>query len=127
MKLPKVKKRVLVMDDDGPTRSFVQSILEAQGYSVVACKNGKEGVATFKKNHFDLVITDIAMPIIDGIDAIILIRKENGAVPIIAMSGAERGESLLKLADYISADATLRKPFEKNALLPMVEKALKSG
>jgi CheY-like chemotaxis protein len=126
MKRPTIKK-VLVMDDDGPTRNFVQSILEAEGHTVVACKNGKEGVAAFKKNTFDLVITDIAMPIIDGIDAIILIRKENGAVPIIAMSGAERGESLLKLADYISADATIQKPFEKSVLLRMVEKALTSG
>jgi CheY-like chemotaxis protein len=48
-------------------------------------------------------------------------------VPIIAMSGAERGESLLKFADYFSADATLRKPFEKKALLGMVEKVLKAG
>jgi CheY-like chemotaxis protein len=120
-------KKVLVMDDDGPTRSFVQSILEAEGHTVMACKNGKEGVAAFKKSVFDLVITDIAMPIIDGIDAIILIRKENGAVPIIAMSGAERGDSLLKFADYFAADATLHKPFEKKALLGMVEKVLKPG
>jgi CheY-like chemotaxis protein len=120
-------KKILVMDDDGPTRDFVRLILEEAGHAVVACKNGKEGVAAFKKNSFDLVITDISMPVIDGIDAIILIRKENGAVPIIAMSGAERGDSLLKFADYFSADATLRKPFEKKALLLMVEKVLKGA
>jgi CheY-like chemotaxis protein len=99
-------KKILVMDDDGPTRDFVRAILEETDHSVVACKNGKDGVAAFKKSCFDLVITDIAMPVVDGIDAIIHIREENGAVPIIAMSGAERGESLLKLADYISADFT---------------------
>jgi CheY-like chemotaxis protein len=120
-------KKILVMDDDGSTREFVRSVLEKEGHMVVACKNGKEGVAAFKKSGFDLVITDISMPVIDGIDAIILIRKENGVVPIIAMSGAERGESLLKFADYFSADATLRKPFEKKALLGMVEKVLKAG
>lgn len=120
-------KNILVMDDDTPTRNFVQSVLENAGHTVVACKNGKDGFAAFKKSGFDLVITDIAMPIIDGIDTIILIRKENGDIPIIAMSGAERSESLLKFADYFSADATLNKPFEKKALLGMVEKVLKAA
>jgi CheY-like chemotaxis protein len=118
-------KNILVMDDDAPTRSFISAILEGEGHTVVACKNGKEGVAAFKRNRFDLVITDIAMPVIDGIDAIILIRNDDGTVPIIAMSGAERNESLLKFADYFSADDTISKPFGKKELLRMVEKALK--
>ena len=124
--MTKCKKpsRILVMDDDGATREFIGSALEKAGYSVVACKNGKEGVAEFKKGNFDLVITDISMPIVDGIDAIILIRKENAAVPIIAASGAERSESFLKVADYFAADATLQKPFSGKLLCAAVERAL---
>jgi len=120
-------KKILIMDDDAVTREFVRSILEIAGYSIITGKNGKEGVEAFGKNKVDLVITDMAMPVVDGIEAIIRIRKENGEVPIIAMSGAERGESLLKFADYVTADATLQKPFGKKALLNMVEKVMKAG
>lgn len=118
------EKKVLVMDDDVITRGFVQSILEKAGFVVVVCKNGKEGVEAFNAADMDLVITDMAMPVMDGIEAIMSIRKKNGEVPIIAMSGAERGESLLKFADFVSADATLQKPFEKKQLMKMVEKVL---
>jgi two-component system chemotaxis response regulator CheY len=119
--------RVLVIDDDGPTRDFVQSILEGAGYAVAACRNGKEGLAAFSQGGFDLVVTDIAMPLIDGIDAIMFIRKSNAEVPIVAMSGAERSASFLKMADHFSADATIQKPFDKKRLLAAVEKAMKAA
>jgi CheY-like chemotaxis protein len=118
-------KRILVMDDDGPTRDFIASTLETAGYEVVACKNGKEGVAEFLKGNFDGIVTDISMPIVDGIDAILQIRKDNAMVPIVAVSGTERSESFLKVADYFTADATLQKPFTGKLLRAAVDKALK--
>jgi CheY-like chemotaxis protein len=122
----KTTKRILVMDDDSAIRLFIGSTLENAGYAAVACKNGAEGVAEFSKGKFDLVVTDISMPVVDGIDAIIHIRKNDATVPIIAVSGAERGESFLKVADFFTADATLRKPFTGKDLCAAVEKALRN-
>ncbi|MBN2035497.1 MAG: response regulator [Chitinispirillaceae bacterium] len=120
------KKRILAMDDDGVTRGLLKVALEKEGYRVTTCKNGKEGVARFRQDGFDLVITDISMPLIDGIDAIVLMRKENPHVPIIAISGVERSLSFLKMADYFTADATLQKPFDPKKLTETVKKLLKA-
>lgn len=120
-------KKILVIDDDGVTRGLVKVTLEKAGYKVATYKNGKEGVSAFKKEPFDLVITDISMPVINGIDAIVLMRKENPTIPIVAMSGVERSLSFLKMADYFTADATIQKPFEPKALVSMVKKTLKAG
>ena len=102
-------------------------ILEKAGYHVATSKNGKEGVIKFRKEQFDLVITDISMPVINGLDAIVLMRKENPTIPIVAMSGVERSLSFLKMADYFTADATIQKPFEPKTLTTLVKKVLKAG
>jgi DNA-binding response OmpR family regulator len=119
--------RILVIDDDSATRGLVKVILEKAGYRVATSKNGKEGVIKFRKEQFDLVITDISMPVINGLDAIVLMRKENPTFPIIAMSGVERSLSFLKMADYFTADATIQKPFEPKTLTTLVKKVLKAG
>ena len=120
-------KTVLVIDDDAATRGLVQITLEKKGYKVVTCKNGKEGVSRFRNERFDLVITDISMPVINGLDAIVLMRKENPTIPIVAMSGMERSLSFLKMADYFTADATIQKPFDPKTLASIVKKAIKAG
>ncbi|MBN1127362.1 MAG: response regulator [Chitinispirillaceae bacterium] len=120
-------KKILVMDDDSPTRGLVKVTLEKAGFAVTTCRNGKEGVSRFNQEKFDLVITDISMPVINGLDAIVLMRKENPTVPIIAMSGVERSLSFLKMADYFTADATLQKPFDPKILTTTVKKVLKAG
>ena len=120
------KKKVLVIDDDSPTRGLIKVALEKAHFSVTTTKNGKEGVSLFKQRAFDLVITDISMPVINGLDAIVLMRKENPDVPIIAISGVERSLSFLKMADYFTADGTLQKPFHPKQLLDIVKKVLKA-
>ena len=121
------KKHVLVIDDDSATRGLVRVTLEKANFSITTSKNGKEGVSLFKQRPFDLVITDISMPVINGLDAIVLMRKENPQVPIIAMSGTARSASFLKMADYFTADGTLQKPFHPKQLLDLVKKTLKAG
>lgn len=117
---------ILVMDDDAATRKFIALILEHAGYAVQTCANGKEGIEAFRTRQFDLVITDILMPGIGGIEVITLIRQENSTVPIIAISGAERSESFLNMADYYTADLTVQKPFNSKQLLDAIKKALGS-
>jgi CheY-like chemotaxis protein len=116
--------RILVIDDDAATRSLLTAILERGGYAAHACMNGKEGIAAFRTSPFDLVITDISMPVINGIEVITLIRQESPTVPIIAMSGADRSESFLNMADYYTADFTVLKPFTAKQIIGAVRGAL---
>jgi DNA-binding response OmpR family regulator len=121
------RRHILVIDDDDATRNFVKTTLEKAGYAVTTCAGGREAVSSFREQRYSLVITDIAMPGIDGIDAIKLLRQENATVPIIAMSGVERSLSLLKMADYFTADVTLQKPFGSSRILETVKDVFKKA
>jgi CheY-like chemotaxis protein len=118
------KIEILIMDDEAATRSIMEAVLTKSGYSVTACSNGKEGIDAFRKNQHDLVITDISMPVINGLEVITLIRKENAEVPIIAISGVERSASFLSMADYYTADVTIEKPINAQELLEAVKNTL---
>ncbi|MBN1380621.1 MAG: sigma-54-dependent Fis family transcriptional regulator [Deltaproteobacteria bacterium] len=61
---------ILIIDDDGPMRSFLAAVLKEDGYSVEEAKNGREGLARIEARNFDLVITDLRMPDLSGIDVI---------------------------------------------------------
>ena len=113
-------KHVLVIDDNEPIRNYLKYVLEKEGYTVEVAADGNEGLACFSHSGFDIVITDISMPGRDGIDTIIAIRELNPAVRIVAISGVERSERLLKIADFFSADATLIKPFTPDHLLAII-------
>ena len=112
------------MDDEGATLGIMEAVLAKAGYAITACSNGKQGIDAFRKNQFDLVITDISMPVINGLEVITLIRKENAEVPIIAISGAERSSSFLSMADYYTADVTIEKPINAQELIEAVKNAL---
>jgi CheY-like chemotaxis protein len=122
-----MNKNILVIDDNETMSDMLCTVLEDAGYAVKACVNGKDGIDAFRALHFDLVITDISMPVMGGIEVIKLVRQENATVPIIAMSGTDRAESFLGMADYYTADFTLQKPFGPKQLIKMVAKALEGN
>lgn len=114
------KKRILVVDDEHLLVSLVQELLANAGYDVAAAENGGaalEKVASFQPH---LIITDIIMPDMEGIELISLLRKINKSIPIIAMSGHAVGMTFLKSSKVLGAVATLRKPFSPQELLSAV-------
>jgi two-component system chemotaxis response regulator CheY len=119
-----MQKKILMLEDDGATRNLFAAILEKAGFAVQTCADGKEGIESFRARKFDLVITDISMPGMGGIEVIRLIRQESPTVPIIAMSGTDRSESFLSMADYYTADLTLQKPLDAGQLIAAVKKVL---
>jgi two-component system, NtrC family, response regulator AtoC len=68
--IKKMGYKILIVDDDGPMRSFLSTILRVDGYIVEEAKNGREGLAKIESHSFDLVITDLRMPDMSGIDLI---------------------------------------------------------
>jgi two-component system chemotaxis response regulator CheY len=121
-------KQILLIDDDAFVRVTVCAILNKSGYSVTCATNGEEGAEIFRALKPDLVITDIIMPNREGIETILLIRREHPAARIIAMSGGGRigSADLLTMARELGADHVLRKPFDMDTLIATVRESLSS-
>lgn len=105
---------ILVIDDSSAVRRFVGMALEAVGHTVIDAGDGQAGLALFHRQHPDLVITDMLMPVMEGIETIQEIRRLSRDTKIIAMSGSAGGSERLYLgaAQKLGADATLSKPFK---------------
>lgn len=117
-------KEILVVEDDVQFRGYLTDLLHERGYRVLQAGNGKEGLAIFSQYRPDLVITDIVMPEEEGIGMIWNIRRAAADVPIIAVSGGNRGygEDYLRMALRLGVNATLTKPFSHRDLLQAVER-----
>jgi len=117
------KGKVLIVDDDEDIRELVTRSLESRGYQAFAASSGEEGVKTALAESPDLVILDIEMPGIDGIQACQEIRKSL-LVPIVFLSvRAEESDIVLGLG--VGADTYLTKPFKLPELLAQVDAAIR--
>jgi len=119
-------KQILVVDDDVNIRTLIAQVLEQEGYLVQVAENGEEGLALTRKFAFDLVITDMIMPVKDGLIFIMELVKDHQGVKIIAISGggAVKAERYLTMAGYLGNIATLEKPFKLDVLIELVRKQL---
>jgi len=79
--------RILVIDDDADMRTLLEDTLRSAGHEIVLAADGREGVQQYRTQPADLVITDLYMPIQQGLETIVQLRKEYPAVRIIAMCG----------------------------------------
>lgn len=106
-------KRILVIDDEPSALDVLQKILEGEGYEVQVAANGLDGVALFRRQPCDLVITDMVMPVKDGLQTILELRDEAPDLPIIAISGGGviSKERYLTVAGYLDRVITIAKPF----------------
>lgn len=120
--------RILVVDDDPEVRLAVEIILRRQGHEVAVAGDGREGLKKFNAHDYDLVVTDMLMPELDGIEMIQAIRHTNLATKILAMSGAKvmGNTELLGMAAVLGADKILKKPFSPDQLIDSVNSAVAS-
>jgi len=112
------KKTILVVDDEQDIRQDLCDALRDVGYHIHEAANGKAGLQAYAEYGPNLIITDIAMPEVDGIELIRTIRKENYKIPIIAISG---GWEYLEVADLFGANKAFFKPLQRNLLLNSVQ------
>lgn len=103
---------LLIVDDDGFIRTTLSSILGVYFKEIDLAENGEEAFELFKKKNHDLIISDISMPIIDGIELATKIREVDKFKPIVIMSGHDDSEYLLKLIN-LNVDQFIRKPIKK--------------
>jgi CheY-like chemotaxis protein len=122
--------RILVIDDDQAVRTAISLVLEREGFEVEIVGDGRAGVAAMAKAGFDIVIVDLFMPGMDGLETIKAFNQTAPSVPIIAMSGIlarqapDAAPDFLRMATTFGAVHSLHKPFRPNDLLQAVEKCL---
>ena len=115
--------RVLLVDDDPSIRRSLMTELRAAGYDVTVASDGQQGESAAGTAEFDLVITDLAMPIADGFSLITVIR-ERSRTPIIVLSVRERERDKIRALD-LGADDYITKPFSVPELLARMRAQLR--
>ena len=118
--------RILLIDDHDEIRSLLSTLLVEVGYDVSGASNGEEGMRLFRKNPFDLIITDVVMPEKEGLEVIAEIRREFPGTKVIAVSGGGALHNLnyLTIAERLGADKTFSKPFDMDQFLAGVRELL---
>jgi CheY-like chemotaxis protein len=114
-------KTILIVEDFEDTRKLMKYLLEDLGYEVLEARDGWNAVETVKKQVPDLILMDMALPMIDGLSATKLIRqfKETSQTPIIALTAS--GEFIHKQALEAGCNDLLTKPFDVEKLQPLME------
>ncbi|EMB6606901.1 response regulator transcription factor [Campylobacter jejuni] len=111
---------ILVVEDEIKTRESLINVLSERFSKVIGAQNGDEGLKKFKKFKPDLVITDIAMPIMDGLDMAREIKEISDDVPIVVLSAYSEKERLLRSID-IGIDKYLIKPIDIEELFKVLD------
>jgi len=114
---------IVLVEDEDYLRTVIEQMLKQGGHDVVVTASGKEAVGVCRETPVDLVITDLAMPGMDGIELIRCLRGSHSHLPILAMSGTFTGQ-FFKMAELMGAVGTLAKPFRQADLLAMIDKSL---
>ena len=115
--------RILIVEDEEAVREFVSRVLTMHGHSVLIATDGAAAVELMTNHHFDLLLSDIAMPMMDGISLALKVRSERPHIPILLMTGfADERQRAHNLSLLI--EGLLTKPFNMEQLLSEVNKAL---
>ncbi|MBC8001063.1 MAG: response regulator [Opitutaceae bacterium] len=119
---PVGNQRILVVEDDKHMREVLEIALGNSGYQVVTAADGAAALDLVRLMHFDLVLMDLIMPGMAGIEAIMALLAHEPGIKIIAISGAQPGDKrdFLPLAKSLGALAVLRKPFDRDHFIATV-------
>lgn len=121
--MSEVKNKILIIEDESSIRFFMQAMLEAADYDVVTAATGREGIELINSHCPDVVLLDLGLPDMDGIEIVKKLR-EWSSMPVIVVSA--RGEEKDKVnALDAGADDYLSKPFGQNELLARIKVALR--
>ncbi len=124
-------KKILLVDDEELVIKSLEKLLKKQGFQVTCVGNGEQAIRSIEKEDFDLIVTDVRMPGLNGIDLIeqirsILKQKNRPLVPEICITGYAEQE-LNKRAEELSVAGFLYKPFDLRDFLTCVNKHLNVG
>lgn len=121
---------ILVIDDDKMVGEAAAIMLRAKGYRVDVAHDGPSGIEAVKANRFDLVIVDLFMPTMNGLDVMARIHQVDPAIPVIVASGFMFKDACPSMPEFeamaleAGAVGTIYKPFRPAEIFPVIERAL---
>ncbi|MCS6898044.1 MAG: response regulator [Nitrospira sp.] len=115
---------ILIVDDEEPIRTLLRRILEEDGHRVREAATGTVALALYREDPADLVITDILMPERDGMDVLLALTREFLDAKVIAMTGVNDEQPLLRVAKLFGARQVVKKPFTIEAIRRLVRLTL---
>lgn len=120
--------QILVIEDDTEVRGLLCSLLRRAGHEVTEAEDGQQGIHSYRNLKTDLIITDLFMPVKEGLETIVDLRKEFPGLKIIAISGGSRegSRNYLKVAQLCGAARIFNKPFDNADLLAAIDDLLVS-
>lgn len=116
-------KKILVVDDEPGIRDLMFDSLEEEGYCILLASNGEIAITILNDNKFDLIVTDVHMPVMDGFDFILECKQNYDNIPIIAISGGSSNDAeakSLKMIGRYGRLPILHKPFQMDELLKII-------
>jgi CheY-like chemotaxis protein len=125
--------RILIIDDDPAVRAAMQMVLEREGLEVNAVGDGPAGIKLVAAEDFDLLLVDLFMPGMDGLETIRQINAHKPGLPVIIMSGVSfaaagmQPPDFLAMAAKLGATGNLKKPFRPRELLAVVTEGLETS
>ena len=119
------EKKILIVEDNPDSRESLATLLKLEGYTVYTADDGQEGLKLAALDCPDIIITDITMPNVDGIEMVRILRDrpDCNRMPIIVMSAY--GSGSLKTAAAAGADEVVAKPFSFDPFLKAIERLLR--
>ncbi|HEX8376283.1 MAG TPA: response regulator transcription factor [Pedobacter sp.] len=120
------RQKILIVDDEPDIRELIEYNLKKEGYQVFTASNGQEGVAEAKRSHPDLIILDIMMPKMDGIEACRILRTMNEFKNTFMVFLTARSEEYSEIAGFnVGADDYIAKPIKPRALVSRINAILR--
>jgi CheY-like chemotaxis protein len=121
--------RILVVDDNAMMRSVLRMSLQRAGHEVALAEDGLQAMKAIDGQSFDLIITDVQMPKMDGLDLVPALRKSLPDIKILVISGRVdgRGYEALAAPTKLGADGALEKPFTSERLIAKLAELLPAG
>jgi len=116
--------RILVIDDEPAIRRFLRTSLGAEGYDVLEAEDGETGLAMLRRNAVDLLVLDLGLPGMDGLEVLSKLREGGSSLPVIVLSSRTDETGKVKALD-IGADDYVTKPFGTDELLARIRAALR--
>lgn len=117
------KGKILVVDDEDIVRTSCSRTLSPEGYDVRLARNGVEGLSMANEEQFDLVLTDLKMPDVDGIEVLRIIKEKWPKTVVIIVTGYQTVDSAVR-AIKLGAYDYIEKPFTPDTLISAVAEAL---
>lgn len=115
--------RILVAEDDEAVRTFVTRALEQRGFEVTAVADGLQALEALRENAFDLLVTDIVMPGLDGIGLALKVTRDHPDLPVLLMTGYSAERQRAHNLDELVAEVVV-KPFTLKQICDAAESAL---